>query len=146
MQDELWRQYHFMHNDRLGSESTPLSLTLLCKKECYWACLACKGKQKSMAHNEGCGDHRRKYRKRKIGNGRQRKTTNWCGKKRPFTENCQPPAPSHGGERKKKGKLTCHGRQRTMVAKKTTENLRTENREKKIYGKNFTENNPSGHL
>ena len=33
-----------------------------------------------------------------------------------------------------------------MVAKKTTENLRTENREKKIYGKNFTENNPSGHL
>ena len=32
----------------------------------------------------------------------------------------------------KKGKLTCHGRQRTMVAKKTTENLRTENREKKF--------------
>ena len=55
-----------------------------------------------MAHNEGCGDHRRKYRKRKISNGRQRKATNWCGKKRPFTENCQPPAPSNGGERKKK--------------------------------------------
>ena len=146
MQDELWRQYHFMHNDRLGSESTPLSLTLLCKKECYWACLACKGKQKSMAHNEGCGDHRRKYRKRKIGNGRQRKATNWCGKKGLLRKTASHRLPLTEGNGKKNGKLTCHGRQRTMVAKKTTENLRTENREKKIYGKNFTENNPSGHL
>ena len=97
--------------------------------------MACKGKQKSMAHNEGCGDHRRKYRKRKIGNGRQRKATNWCGKKGLLRKTASHRLPLTEGNGKK-GKLTCHGRQRTMVAKKTTENLRTENRKKKLR-KNF---------
>ena len=108
--------------------------------------MACKGKQKSMAHNEGCGDHRRKYRKRKIGNGRQRKATNWCGKKRPFTENCQPPAPSNGGERKKKRGADVSRKATDDGGQKNNGKFTNGKSEKKNYGKNFTENNPSGHL
>ena len=128
-----------MHNDRLGSESTPLSLTLLCKKECYWACLACKGKQKSMAHNEGCGDHRRKYRKRKIGNGRQRKATNWCGKKGLLRKIASHRLPLTEGNGKKREadvsrKATDDGGQKNN-GKFTNGKSGKKNLRKKFYGK-----------
>ena len=63
------------------------------------------------------------------GNG---KPQTGVGKKGVLRKTASHRLPLTEGNGQKKGELTCHGRQRTMVAKKTTENLRTENRKKKI--------------
>ena len=95
---------------------------------------------------EGCGDHRKNSGKGRLvtdGNGQPQTGVEKKGLLRKTASRRLPLTEGNG---KKIGKLTCHGSQRTVVAKKTTENLRTENRKKKYYGKKFTEKNPSGHL
>ena len=105
--------------------------------------MACKGKQKSMAHNEGCGDHRRKYLKRKIGNGRQRKATNLCGKKGLLWKTASHRLPLTEGNGKKIGKLACHGSQRTVVAKKNNGKFTNGKSEKKVTKKNLRKTIPA---
>ena len=83
-------------------------------------------------------------RKGKLATDGNRQPQTDVKKKRPFTENCQPLAPSNGGERKKNRKLTCHVRPRMVVAKKQRK-IYEWKIEKKLRKKFYGEN-PSGHL